>query len=73
MSKIYTFASEAPSQLFAFSGDQTGSSLPEQHGPWKSIGDIGPREKIPHSLDRRSIEQAIHERGYQMWRMKKES
>jgi hypothetical protein len=73
MSKIYTFASEAPNELFAFASDQSGSSLPEKHGPWKSIGDIGPRDEIPHRLNRRSIEKAIDEHGYQMWRMKKES
>jgi hypothetical protein len=73
MSKIYTFASDAPSHLFAFAADQTGSSLPEQHGPWKSTGNIGPRDAIPHKFDRHAIEQAINEHGYQMWRMKKES
>jgi hypothetical protein len=68
--KIYAFASEAPSGLRAFAGDRAGSCLPEQHGPWKSIGEIGPRERIQHGLDRKRIEQAILERGYQMWRMK---
>jgi len=71
MIRIYTFASEAPNRLFAFTGDRSGSTLPEQHGPWKSIGDIGPRDEVPHRLDRRHIEQAIDEHGYQMWRMKK--
>ena len=71
--KIYTFASEAPSRLFAFTGDASGALLPEQHGPWKSVGDIGPREAIPHRLDRDHIEQAIGNHGYQMWRMKESS
>lgn len=73
MKTIYTFASEAPSQLFAFTGDRGGASLPEQHGPWKAVGDIGPRDAIPHRLDRKQIEQAIDEFGYQMWRMKKDA
>jgi len=72
MMKIYTFASEAPNRLFAFSGDLEGSSLPPQHGPWKAVGDIGPRDAIPHRLDRKHIEQAIDHYGYQMWRMTKE-
>ena len=72
MMKIYTFASEAPNRLFAFSGDVEGSSLPPQHGPWKAVGDIGPRDEIPHRLDRKHIEQAIDNYGYQMWRMTKE-
>lgn len=68
--KIYAFASDAPSRLFAFAGDRAGSSLPEQHGPWKSAGEIGPDDEVQHGLDRKQIEQAIREHGYQMWRMK---
>lgn len=68
---IYTFASDARSHLFAFAGDRAGSSLPVQHGPWKSVGDIGSDDKIQHGLDRKLVEQAISEHGYQMWRMKK--
>jgi hypothetical protein len=70
---IFTFASDSPNRLFAFAGDRAGASLPEQHGPWKSVGEIGPDEEIQHGLDRQHIEQAIHEHGYQMWRMKKAS
>lgn len=71
--KIYTFASDAPSRLFAFAGDRAGSSLPEQHGPWKSVGEIGPDDVIQYGLDRKHIEHAIREHGYQMWRMKKKA
>ncbi len=71
MMRIYTFASEAPSRLFAFSGEAAGSSLPPQHGPWKSVGSIDAGEKIPHGLDRRHVEQAIDDFGYQLWRMTK--
>lgn len=71
--KIYTFASDAPSRLFAFAGDRGGSSLPEQHGPWQSVGEIAPDEEMQHGLDREQVEQAICEHGYQMWRMKKAS
>lgn len=70
---IYTFESDAPNRLFAFAGDRAGASLPEQHGPWKSVGEIGPGDKIQHGLDRNHIEQAICAHGYQMWRMKKAS
>jgi hypothetical protein len=68
--KIYTFASEAPNRLLAFAGDRVGSTLPERHGPWKSVGEIGPDEKVQHGLDRDQIERAIREHGYQMWRRK---
>lgn len=67
---IYTFAPEPPARLFAYAGDRTGASLPERHGPWKSVGQIGPSEKMRHGLDRAHIEQAIFEHGYQMWRLK---
>ena len=67
---IYTFASDGPNRLFAFAGDRAGAALPQQHGPWKSVGEIAPGEKISHGLDRKYIEQAICEHGYQMWRMK---
>jgi hypothetical protein len=69
MMMIYKFASDAPNRLLAFSGDAAGASLPPQHGPWKPVGDVGPDEEIPHRLDRKSIEQAIEEHGYQMWRV----
>jgi hypothetical protein len=68
--KIYTFASDAPSRLFAFTGDRAGSSLPDRHGPWKSIGEIGPNEEIRNGLRRERVEEAILQHGYQMWRMK---
>jgi hypothetical protein len=71
--KIYTFASDAASRLFAFAGDRAGSSLPEQHGPWKSAGEIGPNDEIDYGLDRKRIEHAIGEHGYQMWRIKRAS
>lgn len=73
MPTIFRFASGAPNSLFAFAGDRMGSSLPARHGPWKSEGNIGPREAIPHQLDRKHIEDAIDEHGYQLWRMKKEA
>jgi len=67
--KIYQFASAAPNRLFAFTGDRAGSLLPERHGPWKCIGDFGPRQKIPHQLNRERIERSVYDHGYQMWRM----
>ncbi len=71
MSMIYKFASAGPSGLFAFAGDQTGSRLPDQHGPWKPDGVIEARQAIPR-FERAVIEKAISEHGYQMWRVKKD-
>jgi len=73
MKTIYKFVSDAPNQLSAYTGDQAGKSLPVQHGPWQSAGEIGPGEKIPYQLDRKQIEDSIDELGYQMWRMTKAS
>jgi hypothetical protein len=71
MNAIYTFASSSRQGLFAFAGDRTGTKLPERHGPWVRTGRVQPDEPPPHRLDRASIEDAIDQQGYQMWRIKK--
>ncbi len=70
---IYTFESGAPGGLFAFAGDRVGSSLPSRHGPWKPIANISARQRLPHALSRKAVEDAIAEHGFQMWRLKKAS
>jgi hypothetical protein len=71
MPVIYKFSSSVTNGLFAFAGDADGSLLPEKHGPWKTNGGIRPGEPIPHRLDRDTVERAIEDQGYQLWRMKK--
>ncbi len=33
---------------------------------------VRPNQEIPHSLDRKTIESAIGDHGYQLWRLKKQ-
>ena len=70
---IYVFESVGREGLCAFAGDRTGSSLPARHGPWKQLANISRREGLPHALDRKVVEEAIAEHGFQMWRVKKAS
>src|SRR5882757_1836971 len=71
MPVIYRFSSSVTTGLFAFAGDAEGSMLPEKHGPWETKGGIRPGEPIPHRLDRETVERAIDDHGFQLWRMKK--
>ena len=71
MPVIYKFSSSVTNGLFAFAGDADGSMLPEKHGPWETKGGIRPGEPIPHRLDRETVERAIDDHGFQLWRMKK--
>src|SRR5579871_4533705 len=71
MAVIYNFSSSATTGLFAFAGDADGSLLPAKHGPWVTRGGISPGEPIPHRLDRETVERAIDDHGFQLWRMKK--
>jgi hypothetical protein len=70
---IYVFESTGRDGLRAFAGDRTGSSLPARHGPWKVLANISLRQRLPHALDRKVVEEAIAEHGFQMWRLKKAS
>lgn len=68
---IFKFSSGSVPGLFAFAGDQAGSSLPERHGPWMIFGKVLPQERVPHGLDRKTVESAISDHGFQLWRMKR--
>ena len=70
---IFTFASTAKPGLFAFAADQSGRQLPDKHGPWKLTGRINPDAALPHHLDRGTVEEALSDAGFQMWRRRKES
>jgi hypothetical protein len=69
---IFNFRSEGGQALFAFAADRQGGSLPARHGPWKLIEDIAPEKKMPHAFDRKAVERAIDEHGFQLWRLKKD-
>jgi hypothetical protein len=68
--RIYIFKSEAKSDLRAFAGDLPGSKLPQQFRPWRAIGAIAPGKAPPHRLSRETIEKAINDHGFQLWRVK---
>lgn len=71
MATIYKFESSGRANLFAFAGDRSGSKLPERHGPWRPTGNVKASAPLPHRLDRDTVEQAIGEQGFQLWRIKK--
>jgi hypothetical protein len=69
--RIYIFKSEARPDLRAFGGDLAGSQLPDQFKPWHAIGAIAPDRDPPHNLSRDTIETAIKDNGFQLWRVSK--
>jgi hypothetical protein len=69
--RFYIFKSETNKELQAFAGDQIGSMLPKNHGPWKVTGIVGPSSAPPHNISRVTIEDAIASQGFQLWRMKR--
>jgi hypothetical protein len=69
--RIFIFKSETKPDLRAFGADLVGSRLPTQFSPWRAIGAIAPDRDPPHKLSRDTIETAIKENGYQLWRMTK--
>lgn len=71
--RIFIFKSETSPELRAFGGDLAGSRLPVQFKPWHAIGSIAPDGVFPYKLSRESIETAINDSGYQLWRMRKKS
>lgn len=71
--RIFIFKSETSPDLRAFGGDLAGSRLPVQFRPWHAIGSIAPEGEFPYKLSRESIETAINDSGYQLWRMRKKS
>jgi hypothetical protein len=68
--RIFIFRSDGNRELHAFAGDREGSSLPPQHGPWRVTGVVSPGNDPPHNLDRGTIEAAIADEGFQLWRMR---
>jgi hypothetical protein len=68
--RFYVFKSDANGELRAFTGDMSGSSLPEKFRPWHAVGAVAPGEAPPHALSREVIEKAIEEQGFQLWRLK---
>ena len=69
--RIYIFKSETTRELRAFAGDLAGSKLPENHGPWSITGVITEDKVPPHNLSRGTIERAIADDGFQLWRLSK--
>jgi hypothetical protein len=69
--RIYIFKSETNTELQAFAGDEMGSMLPKNHGPWNVTGIVGAASAPPHNISRATIEGAIAQQGFQLWRMKK--
>lgn len=67
--RIFMFKSEAQPDLRAFAGDLAGTRLPHQLRPWRIVGAIAPDNDPPHRLSRGTIEAAINDRGFQLWRM----
>ena len=67
---IFMFRSEAYRELRAFAGDRDGSRLPPRHGPWRVTGVVRAENDPPHNLARGTIEAAIANEGFQLWRMK---
>jgi hypothetical protein len=70
---IFSFASGKKPGLFAFASENTGQRLPDKFGPWKLTRRIGSDAALPHDLDRATVEQALAEAGFQMWRRRKGS
>jgi hypothetical protein len=67
--RIFIFKSDGKPELRAFAGDSAGSKLPQQHGPWHAVGVVRPDTDPPHRLPRTTIEKAIDEQGFQLWRV----
>jgi len=68
--RFYIFKSEATKDLRAFAGDISGAKLPEQHAPWTATGVVAAEARPPHNLSRETIEEAIGNDGFQLWRLK---
>lgn len=68
--RLYIFKSESKAELRAFAADPAGTKLPGQYRPWHAVGVVTDGRDPPHGLSRRTIETAIGEQGFQLWRMK---
>jgi hypothetical protein len=68
--RFFIFKSEKRGELRAFAGDPAGEQLPTKFGPWHAIGVVRDDKDPPHKLDRVTIEQAIADQGFQLYRYK---
>lgn len=68
--RIFIFKSEASGGLRAFAADASGTMLPDRFRPWHAVGVVAEGRDPPHGLSRETIESAISDHGYQLWRMK---
>ena len=69
--RIFVFKSETRPELQAFAATESGSRLPERHGPWTATAVVGATGVLPHNLSRVAVEEAIETHGFQLWRKKK--
>ena len=69
--RIFIFRSEANPDLGAFGADLAGLQLPSQFKPWRAVGAVAPDKDPPYQLSRDVIEAAIRERGFQLFRLRK--
>ncbi len=69
--RIFIFKSETSPGLRAFAADLVGSRLPSQFKPWHVTGAIAPGQESPYNLSRESIEAALRDQGFQLWRVKR--
>jgi hypothetical protein len=67
--RFYIFKSETTRDLRAFAGDEIGSRLPGKHAPWTVTGVVSAEAPPPHNLSRETIERAIENKGFQLWRL----
>jgi hypothetical protein len=68
--RIFIFKSEAKRDLRAFTGDPGGEKLPSKFGPWYAVGVVRADKDPPYNLSRETIEQAIADPGFQLFRLK---
>jgi hypothetical protein len=71
--RLYIFKSETSRDLRAFAADEIGSSLPGNHAPWTVMGVVSADALPPHNLSRETIEQAIENEGFQLWRLNRKA
>ncbi len=67
--RLFIFRSQKRPDLRAFTGDDTGSKLPEKHGPWDATGVVRADKDPPHGFPRAAIEASIAARGFQLWQL----
>jgi hypothetical protein len=69
--RFYMFKSETTKNLHAFAGDPTGTKLPDGHAPWTVTGIVAAEADPPHNLSRETIQEAIGNEGFQLWRLRR--